>query len=159
MLILLEGLSLCFILLIVCVIGTANGAVGCVYFYEPEVQKRAVALGLTTEVKIKRDFAVAGAALWIPCLFFIPAMVYFVNGARGFGETFRQMTAIFMIAGLFDRFFIDWYWVGKTQTWLIPGTEDLMPYIPKKVLIKKWMGTMVGFPILAAILSALMTLF
>ena len=36
-----------------------------------------------------------------------------------------------MIEGLFDRFFIDWFWVGKTKAWLIPGTEDLMPYIPK----------------------------
>ncbi len=159
MLILLEGLFLCFVLLIVCVIGIANGAVGCVYFYEPEVQKRVVELGLTTESKIKRDFLIAGTALSIPCLFLVPAMVYFVNKARGFGETFWQITVIFMIVGLFDRFFIDWYWVGKTQTWRIPGTEDLMPYIPKKVLIKKWIATIAGYPILAAILSALMTLF
>ena len=23
-----------------------------------------------------------------------------------------------------DRLFIDWYWVGKTKAWDIPGTED-----------------------------------
>lgn len=46
------------------------------------------------------------------------------------------MTAIFMIGNIFDRLFIDEFWVGHTKAWLIPGTEDLMPYIPVKVKIK-----------------------
>ena len=60
--------------------------------------------------------------------------------------------------GLFDRIFIDWYWVGKTKAWLIPGTEDLQPYIPMKVAIKKWVGTIIGYPIIAAIIAGVMTL-
>ena len=55
--------------------------------------------------------------------------------------------------------FIDWFWVGKTKAWVIPGTEDLMPYIPKKTLIGKWLGTLIGYPILAAIMAGIMTLF
>ena len=62
---------------------------------------------------------------------------------------------ILMIEGLFDRFFIDWYWVGKTKAWLIPGTEDLMPYIPKKTLVKKWVGTVIGYPLIAAVIKLL----
>ncbi len=50
--ILLEGFFMCFVLLLICVVGPANGAVGCVYFYEPVVQKRVVEVGLTTEAKI-----------------------------------------------------------------------------------------------------------
>ena len=34
-----------------------------------------------------------------------------------------------------------------------PGTEDLMPYIPKKVLIRKWLGTVLGFPLIAAAIA------
>ena len=49
------------------------------------------------------------------------------------------MTAIFMIGNIFDRLFIDEFWVGHTKAWLIPRTEDLMPYIPVKVKIKKWL--------------------
>ena len=93
MLILVESLAMCFILLVVCVIGIANGPVGAVYFYEPEVQERVVELGVTT------------------------------------------------------------------KAWHIPGTEELMPYIPKKTLVKKWVGTVIGYPIIAAILSAIMSLF
>ena len=60
--------------------------------------------------------------------------------------------------GLFDRLFIDWYWVGKTTAWIIPGTEDLMPYIYGKTLIGKWLFTLVGYPVIAAVLSLIMSL-
>ncbi len=52
--ILLEGIALCFILLMICVIGIANGPVGCVYFYEPAVQEKVVKLGLTTKEKNRK---------------------------------------------------------------------------------------------------------
>ena len=55
-----------------------------------------------------------------------------------------------------DRIFIGWYRVGKTKVWIIPGTEDLMPYIPKKVLIRKWLGTVIGYPLFAAGIAGLM---
>ncbi len=159
MLLMIEGLAMCFFLLMVCVVGIANGPVGCVYFYEPEVQERVVELGLTTKEKIKKDYALAGIALFVPILVFIPAMVYFINDARGFMDIFVQITVILMIMGLFDRIFIDWFWVGKTKAWLIPGTEDLMPYIPTKTLIKKWVGTVVGYPMIAAVLAGILSLF
>lgn len=159
MLIIIEGFAMCFLMLLVCVVGIQNGPVGAVYFFEQEVQDRVVELGLTTKEKIKKDYAIAGVCLFVPILVFIPAVVYFVNGARAFGELFWQMTAILMIEGLFDRIFIDWYWVGKTKAWIIEGTEDLMPYIPKKALIHKWVGTLVGYPVIAAILAAVLTLF
>ena len=91
MLILLEGFVMCFILLLICVIGIANGPVGLVVFYEKDVQYRVVEL-------------------------------------------------------------------GYTKAWIIPKTEDLQTYIPKAVMIKKWVGTMIGFPIIAAIIAGIMTL-
>lgn len=159
MLLFVEGLAMCFFLLLVCVVGIANGPVGCVYFFEKEVQEKAIELGLTTRKKIKRDYTIAGIALFIPILVFVPAIVYFVNGARDFWEIFPQITILLMIEGLFDRLFIDWYWVGKTKAWIIPGTEEFMPYIPKKTVIKKWFGTIVGYPIIAAIISLIVSLF
>ena len=157
MLILVESLAICFILLIICVIGIANGPVGSVYFYEPEVQEKVVELGLTTKEKIKKGYVIVGVCLFVPILFLVPAMVYFINGARSFLNIFIQITIILMIVGVFDRLFIDWYWVGKTKAWHIPGTEELMPYVPKKTLVKKWIGTVIGYPILAAIQAAIMS--
>ena len=60
------------------------------------------------------------------------------------------------IQGLFDRFFIDWYWVGKTKAWEIPGTDDLKPYIPTKIMIGKWMSTILMNPLIALIIAGVM---
>ena len=156
MLLVIEGIVMCFVLLIICVIGISNGPVGLVVFYEQEVKDRVVALGLTTKDRIKKTSAITMAALFVPMLILVPYMAYGINGAAGFREGFWQMLVILMIAGLFDRIFIDWWWVGHTKAWIIPGTEDLMPYIYGKTLVKKWAGTLVGFPILAAALAGLM---
>ena len=148
---------MCFLLLMVCVIGIADSPVGLVVLYEEEVQNRVVELGYTTREKLRKSLVVTSLALFVPILILTPWMVYGINGAEGFREGFRQMTVILLIMGLFDRIFIDWYWVGKTKAWIIPGTEDLMPYIPKKVLIRKWLGTVVGFPLMAALIAWVMT--
>lgn len=156
--ILIEGIVMCFVLLIVCVVGIANGPVGLVVFYEQEVKDRVVELGLTTKEKIQKTSIITAIALFVPMLVLVPLMVYGINGAKGFWDSHWQMLAILMIGGLFDRIFIDWWWVGHTKAWIIPGTEDLMPYIYGKTLARKWLGTVVGYPILAAILAGVMQL-
>ena len=156
--ILIEGIVMCFVLLIICVVGIANGPVGLVVFYEQEVKNRVVELGLTTKEKIRKTSIITVIALFVPMLVLVPLMVYGINGAKGFWDGYWQMLAILMISGLLDRIFIDWWWVGHTKAWIIPGTEDLMPYIYGKTLVRKWLGTVVVFPILAAILAGVMQL-
>ena len=157
MLIFFEGIVMCFILLIYCAVGIRNGAVGLVCLYEKDVQDRVVELGLVTKKQIKTQFIVSSIILFIPLFTLVPYMVYGVNGVRDFTEGFIQMTAILLIMGLFDRFFIDWFWVGHTKAWIIPGTEDLRPYIPIKVLVRKWVGTLVAYPLMALLMSKIMS--
>lgn len=157
MIILLEGIVMCFILLIVCVMGIANGPVGLVTFYEKNVQDRVVELGLITKKKIKKSTMISTIALFIPIIFLVPYMVYGINGTKTFFDGFIQMTIILTIMGLFDRLFIDWYWVSHTKTWEIKGTEDLKPYIPKKTLFTKWFGTIVGYPLYSLLIAWIMT--
>ena len=143
MIVVFEGIVMCFILLMYCVVGIRNGAVGLVCLYEDDVQNRVVELGLVTKKQIKKQFIISTIILFVPLFTLVPYMVYGVNGVTDFTEGFIQMTIILMILGFFDRFFIDWYWVGHTKSWIIPGTEDLRPYIPIKMLIIKWLGTLV----------------
>jgi len=159
MLIIIEGIVVCFILLLVCVVGLKNGPEKFAVFYEEDVKARVVELGYTTEKELKRSFTISGIALFVPMIIIVPLMVYYINGVSDFWSAFGQMTAIFMIGNLFDRLFIDEFWVGHTKAWLIPGTEDLMPYIPVKVKIKKWVGNLVMFPLLSAIIAGIVTLF
>ncbi len=158
MLIFMEGIVMCFVLLLTCVIAISNGAVGGVALYEEDVQKRVVEKGYTTERKIKRSLVLISVANFIPLFTLVPFMVYCINGAEGFWSGFWQMSGIMWIMGLFDRLFIDWYWVGHTKAWQIPGTEDLKPYIPKSALIRKWAFTVLGFPIIAAMISGIVAL-
>lgn len=158
-LLIIESIVMCFILLITLVIGIANGPVGMAVMYEKDVQERVIKLGLTTKKKLKRTFVVSLLVLYLPILLLIPTMVYFINGARGFVNIFWQTALISLITNLFDRLFIDWYWVGKTKAWDIPGTDDLKPYIPKKVLFGKWVGTIILTPLMAAISALIFMIF
>ena len=150
-----EGLAACLFVLLPCVIGISNGAVNLVCLYEKEVQKRVVELGLITEKKIKRNAMLFN--IWLPFfILFVLVSVYAVNGARGFWNGFWQILFIVMMEVIFDRLFIDFFWVGHTKAWTIKGTEDLKPYIYGKTLIMKWIFTLVGYPVLAAGIAALM---
>lgn len=158
MLIIMEGIALCFILLIFCVIGISNGPEKFTVFYEKDVQDRAIELGYTTKEQIKKQTIISVIVLYLPCFTLVPLMVCSVNGAKEFGEIFIQSMIILYIMGLFDRFFIDWYWVEHTKAWNIPNTEDLKPYIPKKMKIVKWIGTIVGFAVISLIIAIVMSI-
>ncbi|MBR1823623.1 MAG: hypothetical protein IJ779_05260 [Ruminococcus sp.] len=155
--VIIEGIVACFIVLIACVVGIANGPVNMVCLYEQEVQKRVIEKGLITEEKIKHNADLFRLFGMMPLIIFIVVAVYGVNGARGFGEGFWQMTVIALMEGLFDRLFIDYYWVGKTKAGDIEGTEDLKPYIYGKSLAVKWLSTVVGYPLITALIALIMS--
>ena len=102
------------------------------------------------------------ASFVVICLSFksdyVLVCVYFINGARGFWAGFWQGFVILSIMNLIDRFLVDDYWVGHTNAWIIPGTEDLRPYITAKDKKQKWIMGTAGMAIVAALLSGVMTL-
>ena len=154
----LEGLGLGFLLYLICAIGIRNGAVGMVHLYDQKVQERVVELGLTTAEEIRKR-GVCFRSLCLPgYLIYVLICVYVINGTRGFIEGFWQSFLILSIMNLIDRFLVDDYWVGHTRAWIIPGTEDLRPYITAKDKKKKWIMGTVGMALLAAILSGVMAL-
>ena len=155
---LLEGLGLGALLTLVCAIGIRRGAVSMVHLYEPAVQDRCVSLRLTTKDKIKRN-ALLFKLLCLPgYIAYVLVSVYAVNGARGFWPGFWQLFVILSMMNLIDRFLIDDFWVGRTKAWVIPGTEDLMPYIPAEVKRRKWLAGTLGMVVIAAALAGIMTL-
>lgn len=155
--ILLEGILLCFFLWLICYLGTRGGAVGMVHLYGKDVQERAVELKLTTKEKIKKAsirFKTIGLLLYFG---YIIIAVYFVNGARGFMQGFLQSLIIIMMMGVFDRVVVDFFWVGHTKHWIIPGTEDLQPYISVKEHLMKWAVTIIVYPAIVALIALVMS--
>ena len=156
---LLEGLGLGALLFLVCAFGIRNGAVGMVHLYGREVQDRCVKLGLTTHEKIRRN-ALLFKLICLPgYIAYVLIFVYAVNGAVGFLSGFWQLLVILSVMNLIDRFLIDGFWVGHTNAWTIPGTEDLKPYITSKDKLRKWISGTVGMAIISAVLSAVMLIF
>ncbi len=155
----LEGLGLGVLLVLVCAVGIRRGAVGMVHLYSPEVQTRCVEMGLTTRNRIKRN-ALLFKVICVPgYIAYVLVCVYAINGARGFLTGFWQLLVILSVMNLIDRFLIDDYWVGHTNAWTIPGTEDLKPYITDRDKCRKWAFGTAGLAVISAVLAAIMTLF
>lgn len=151
----LEGLGLGALLCWVCAVGKRKGALGMVHLYSAEVQTRCVALGLTTRETIRRN-ALALKVLSLPLyLGYLFLCVFGINRARGFFAIFRQSLVMLSVMNLVDRFLIDGLWVAHTRSWVIAGTEDLMPYITRADKRKKWLAGTLGMAALAALLALL----
>ena len=155
----LEGLGLGALLVLVCAAGIRKGAVGMAHLYSPAVQERCVKLGLTTHAKIKRNSLIFKAVCVPSYIAYVLVCVYAINGARGFVRGFWQLLVILSVMNLIDRFGIDGYWVGHTNAWTIPGTENLKPYITAKDKQKKWLFGTAGMAVIAAVLAGIMAVF
>ena len=151
----LEGLGLGALLAAACAVGICRGAVGMVHLYDKRVQERCIALGLTTREKIRRN-ALRFKAICIPIyLAYVLICVYAINGAQTFWGGFWQSLVILSVMNFIDRLGIDGLWVGHTGAWVIPGTEDLMPYISKADKQRKWLLGTAGMAVLALILAGI----
>ena len=94
----------------------------------------------------------------------IPSILRFAVGEvqpiqTGLVQGFWQLLVILSVMNLIDRFWVDGYWVGHTNAWEIPGTEDLKPYITAKDKGKKWLFGTVGMAVISAALAAIMSVF
>ena len=163
MIVVIGGVAMSLWLVLVCIVGKARGPIGLVCFYEKDVKDRVVQMGLTTSKKIMLSSLAVMLALFIPLVTFVPVSVYFYNewvnfGFVGFWDYFWQLLGIYMIMNLFDRIIIDEVWVCHTKAWIIPGTEDLMPYINSKTRKRKWISTLIAFPVLAFVAGCVMSL-
>lgn len=154
--VILEGLGLGALLVLVCAFGVRKGAVGVVHLYSAQVQERCIALGLTSREKIRRNSLMFKAVCIPGYITYVLVCVYAVNGARGFAAGFWQLLVILFVMDLIDRFLVDDFWVGHTKTWVIPGTEDLMPYISPGDRLFKWIFGTVGMAAIAAALAGIM---
>lgn len=131
------------------------GAIGGIVFYPPEVRRRVVELGLTTEKEIRRRQTVGliVGILVMLVLYFISVVL--INGADTFFAMAWQCYLLFVLMELFDLFVIDVAWVAGTSFWDIDGTEDLrhLWHNPKEKIKKKGLGILVAGVPFALILA------
>ena len=68
------------------------------------------------------------------------------------------MYGILEVENLIDRLLIDEWWVCHTDAWVIPGTEDMRPYITPGDRRTKWIKGTLGVAVLCAVFSGIMVL-
>ncbi|HCJ76887.1 MAG TPA: hypothetical protein DHV88_11015 [Roseburia sp.] len=156
--VLVEGLILGILLIGICAFGIRNGAVGMVHLYHQNVKDRCVELGLTTHEKISKNSKTFKAVCVSGYVIYILICVYGINGARDFLTGFWQMFVILSVMNVMDRLLVDGWWVGHTKAWIIPGTEELRPYITRQDKCKKWIIGTVGMAVISAILAGIAAL-
>jgi len=115
MVLFLECIVICFILFVPCVVVIANGVHNGAFLFEKDVQERVVEMGLITKEQLSRNKKLFKIISLTVMISFVIWAVYGINGARGFLTPFLQIYALSMAEGLFDRFFIDTFWVGHTK--------------------------------------------
>lgn len=152
----IQGLLLAMIVFVACAVGKRNGPENLICFYEKEMQQKVLAMGLITPRQMRKNTLAIGLLLTAALTLYPVVCVYGVNDTRGFWPGFWQILTVLMIEGLFDRIVIDIWWVGHTRAWIIPDTEEYLPYIPIKVHIRKWLATVILYPVLAAALAGVM---
>ena len=152
----LEGLGLGCLLIFVCYVGIRRDAVGMAHLYSPEVQKRCVQLGITNYERIRRKSMMFKVVCIPGYSAYVLVCVYVLNGAKGFVQGFWQLFVILSVMNLIDRFFVDDFWAGHTNTWTISGTEVLKPYINAKDKRKKWLFGTVGMADISVLLVGIM---
>ena len=129
-----------------------------VHLYHQNVQDRCVEMGLTTHEKIRKNSKTFKIVCIPGYILYIFICVYGVNGARGFWNGFWQMFVILSVMNLMDRILVDNLWVGHMKAWIIPGTEELRPYITHEDKCKKWMMGTVGMAVISAVLAGIAAL-
>ena len=157
--VILEGLGLGVLLVLVCAFGIRNGAVGMVHLYDRNVQERCVKLGLITHEKIKRNKIIFKLVCIPGYIAYVLVCVYLINGASGLWTGFWQSLVILSLMNPIDLFLLYSWWIGPTTSWVIPGTEDLRPYISFRAKCGKWIFGTVGMAIISLALAAIMTIF
>ena len=71
---------------------------------------------------------------------------------------FWQLLVILSVMNQMDRLLVDVWWVRHTKAWLIPGAEDLRPYITAPDKQKKWLAGTLGLAAISEVLAGIMTL-
>ena len=142
--IVLQLILFCALFTLMVKIGVGNNALNGLYFYPKPVQEKVYELGLTnreTVAKKRKRFMIAFFAVMAAALILI---IRVWNGIQGFWAAYLQALIFLEIMNWYDGIVIDRLWVGYSEFWVIPGTEEI-PFVQTwpQVLKKRGILTLI----------------
>ena len=135
-----------------------GGAVNGLFFYPKLVQERAYAIGLADRTAMGKRRKRFMAAFYLVMLGALMLIIGGWNGVRDFKTAYWQALLFLEVMNWYDGVVIDKLWVGHSQFWVLPGTEDI-PFVQtwKQVLKKRGFLTLIWI-VGAAIVGGLVVL-
>ena len=96
--------------------------------YPPAIIRRVQEMGLIDDTQLPRSKKVIARKLIAALVIVIicSLVIYFVNGARTFWESFGITYLIWTAVDWYDAVVIDWIWFCHSPRFVIPGTEDMV---------------------------------
>ena len=142
--IVLQLILFCALFTLMVKIGVGNNALNGLYFYPKPVQKIVYELGLTdreTVAKKRKRFMIAFFAVMAAALILI---IRVWNGIHSFWAAYLQALIFLEVMNWYDGIVIDRLWVGHSNFWVIPGTEEI-PFVQtwSQVLKKRGILTLI----------------
>lgn len=151
MVLLIECVVACVAFTLIIVPSVKKNPLAWSFDYPPKIQARLKKLGLVESDKqimskpvILRKLGVSLAAAVVLAL-----VLYFLNGADGFGSGFVNALAIWLSVTWFDAFIIDCAWFCHDKSIRIKGTEDMVSEYHNYGyhLLASCKGTLLGIPV------------
>ena len=142
--IIIQLILYCVLFTLMVKIGVGNNALNGLYFYPKPVQEKVFSLGLTdpeTVAKKRKCFMTAFFAVMAAALFLI---IRVWNEVHSFWPAYLQALLFLEVMNWYDGIVIDRLWVGHSDFWVIPGTEEI-PFVQswRQVLKKRCILTVI----------------
>ena len=142
--IIIQLILYCVLFTLMVKIGVGNNALNGLYFYPKPVQEKVFELGLIdpeTVAKKRNRFTISFFAVMAVALILV---IRVWNGVHNFWPAYLQALLFLEVMNWYDGIVIDRLWVGHSDFWVIPGTEEI-PFVQswRQVLKKRCILTVI----------------
>ena len=142
--IIIQLILYCVLFTLMVKIGVGNNALNGLYFYPKPVQEKVFELGLIdpeTVAKKRNRFIISFFAVMAVALILV---IRVWNGVHNFWPAYLQALLFLEVMNWYDGIVIDRLWVGHSDFWVIPGTEEI-PFVQSwtQVLKKRCILTVI----------------
>ena len=142
--IIIQLILYCVLFTLMVKIGVGNNALNGLYFYPKPVQEKVFELGLIdpeTVAKKRNRFMISFFTVMAVALILV---IRVWNGVHNFWPAYLQALLFLEVMNWYDGIVIDRLWVGHSDFWVIPGTEEI-PFVQSwtQVLKKRCILTVI----------------
>ena len=159
MILVIECLILCIVFTLITLPAQYKDPMVMIMSYPPNVIKRVEQLPQYAGcIKEREKKHISKKIFGVFFFTIILAVVAYISGCRGFGDTFFHVFMLFFVVNIYDMLVLDWGVFCHSKKLRIPGTEDMdEDYTDYLFHVKGAMkGTVIG--IIVAILSGVIML-